>query len=83
MSYVTKEAVKAEFEKYGATEDFNAIIDSIPPADAMPVKRGTWKHIDKYTICCSECGDNPCIDSERHYDLTPFCPWCGAKMDII
>lgn len=57
-------------------------------ADAVPIteerKRGHWEliqHLRPYYIC-SECGSkalyvlDECGDAE-----TPYCPWCGAKMD--
>ena len=87
MIYVTKEAVKAEFEKYGSTEDFNAIIDLIPPADVAPVRRGKWIHEKiesaessigfflSATCECSLC--HTFVQQESNY-----CPSCGAKMEV-
>ena len=59
-------------------------IEKAPTVDAVPVRHGSWI-IDPHSQhgfplriylkrICSECGhsvDNP----------TPYCPWCGAKMD--
>lgn len=33
---------------------------------------------------CSECGRNPFFESDSLHDedwLTPYCPWCGARME--
>ena len=83
MDYVAKEIVKAEFEKYGSTEDFNAVIDSIPPADVAPIKRGWWiingSNIYTAVITCSICGFEPIFDDEN--PLLNYCPNCGANME--
>lgn len=53
-------------------------IDSVPPADVVPVRKGTWKIIDPFDdheiVKCSECGY--VMEQE-----TPYCPYCGAKME--
>lgn len=53
-------------------------IDSVPPADVVPVRKGTWKIIDPFDdheiVKCSECGY--VMEQE-----TPYCPHCGAKME--
>ena len=60
------------------------LIYNAPTVDAVPVRHGKWI-IDPHSQYgfplhiylkrkCSECShsvDNP----------TPYCPWCGAKMD--
>ena len=44
------------------------------------------EEIDKTFMVCSECGKDAIdLESEpdvyeHNYLLTPFCPWCGAKM---
>ena len=30
---------------------------------------------------CSECGDSPLFDPYEHEVRSPFCPWCGARME--
>ena len=30
---------------------------------------------------CSECGESPLFDPYEHEVRTPFCPWCGARME--
>ena len=46
--------------------------------DAEPVKHGHWKKTITWWIYCSVCGSEP--PSECNIP-TPYCPWCGAKMD--
>ena len=40
---------------------------------------------NKYHLYCSECRNqafNNTTDNDCDFDMdTPFCPWCGAKMD--
>lgn len=40
--------------------------------------KNNQQEFDYYEIWCSECGEKP----EKSYHLTPYCPWCGAKMEI-
>ena len=61
-----------------------AILAESPTVDAEPVRHGRWikdphsqngfpSHIYMMRKC-SECGHS--VDN-----ATPYCPWCGAKMD--
>ncbi len=48
-----------------------------PAADVEPVRHGRWK--DGY---CTHCG-SPCLCNGIEEDvLSPYCPDCGAKMDL-
>lgn len=74
------------------------ILDSIPAADVAPVWRGRWTfgkdlpdsfgsiNKNKYHLYCSECRHqafNKSADNDCDFDMdTPFCPWCGSKMDV-
>lgn len=55
-------------------------IDDAPTIDAVPVVHGRW--ILGVPVTCSVCGkpaaehDSPIVFWE-----SPYCPWCGAKMD--
>jgi hypothetical protein len=52
-------------------------LDAIPVADVQPVQHGKWiKYTisDLYSHTCSICH---CDVKEK----TPYCPFCGAKMD--
>lgn len=68
-----------------------------PAADVAPVVHGRWVfgkdlvdsfgsiNKNKYHLYCSECRNqafNKTVDNDPDFDVdTPFCPWCGAKMD--
>ena len=63
-------------------------INVIPAADVVPVRHGQW--IDKpggtyqrMQSWCSVCGKRSGIggiESNRH---KPYCPNCGARMDLV
>ena len=66
-------------------------IDNTPTADVAEVKHGRWiekpyefdfggvKTYSSVTdTVCSVCGE-----SAIEYMETPWCPWCGAKMDEV
>ena len=78
-------------------ERLEAAILNIPAADVAPVVHGRWVfgkdladsfgsiNKNKYHLYCSECRNqafNKTVDNDPDFDVdTPFCPWCGAKMD--
>ena len=73
------------------------VILNAPAADVAPVVHGRWVfgkdladsfgsiNKNKYHLYCSECRNqafNKTVDNDPDFDVdTPFCPWCGAKMD--
>lgn len=73
------------------------VILNAPVADVVEVRHGRWifgKDLpdsfgsinkNKYHLYCSECRNqafNKTVDNDPDFDVdTPFCPWCGAKMD--
>ena len=78
-------------------ERLEAAILNIPTADVATVQHGRWEfgkdlpdsfgsiNKNKYHLYCSECRNqafNKTVDNDYDFDMdTPFCPWCGAKMD--
>ncbi len=62
-----------------AVRDVKALISVLPAVDAVPVVHGRWQGVSPMvdSMECSVC--RYCIPSEEFE--TPFCPWCGAKMD--
>ena len=74
-----------------------AAILNIPAADVAEVRHGRWVfgkdladsfgsiNKNKYHLYCSECRNqafNKTVDNDPDFDVdTPFCPWCGAKID--
>lgn len=73
------------------------VILNAPVADVVEVRHGRWLfgkdladsfgsiNKNKYHLYCSECRNqafNKTVDNDPDFDVdTPFCPWCGAKMD--
>ncbi|MEE0408407.1 MAG: hypothetical protein UDO37_06430 [Oscillospiraceae bacterium] len=55
------------------------LLDEIPAADVAPVVHGRWVCVHKIDPIsgyrCSKCR------RIVGFDLTPYCPNCGAKMD--
>jgi len=67
-------------------------IANTPKIDAFPVRHGRWFFTEYDYYDCSECGEsyyNGCDSTEeaRHRltngDAYPYCPYCGAKMDLV
>ena len=65
------------------SENWRAAIDAattglynMPAADVQEVKHGKWTHDEFDMLCCSECKEE--LEFE---ETTPYCPYCGAKMD--
>lgn len=68
------------------------LIKSAPTADAVLVRHGKWIKHNTYhgddvsgfidpDWRCSECGRQANVNAWFMYDLTDYCPNCGAKMD--
>ena len=71
---------------YKALEAFN----EIPAADVQPVVRGHWIRENGIThgrvmrVClCSNCKRNALINEDGLWELSDFCPNCGADMREI
>ena len=76
---------------------FQHWVEIQPAADVAPVVHGRWEfgkdlpdsfgsiNKNKYHLYCSECRNqafNKTVDNDPDFDVdTPFCQWCGAKMD--
>lgn len=76
--YINREKAKSllHIEYAYAAEQ---LLDEIPAADVAPVVHGVWVCVNKINpisgYMCSKCGHIV------GFDLTPYCPNCGAKMD--
>lgn len=56
-------------------------VKELPAADVAPVVHGWWVPKD-YMFPYSEC--SVCkseVQTDDYGDASPYCPWCGAKMD--
>lgn len=83
--YIEREAIKFEtWTTWPLREQITVVrkkaIESIPAADVAPVRHGRWEQGDMYDYgdVCSLCD----WDSERTPCTLPYCPDCGAKMDL-
>lgn len=88
--YIERAVVKTLLERYGATDDAMALIDTIPAADVAEVRHGRWIVTEanfgycdiiqkeyiakKYT--CSECG----YETGEQAKKFACCPVCMARM---
>lgn len=61
------------------TYEGKTIREWIETIKIIPVKHGHWVAVDDNLHYCSKCKhDTYYFDSTNK---TPYCPWCGAKMD--
>ena len=95
--YITRREALIVLEEMEDIESGFAAMYEIPTADVAPVVHGRWVfgkdladsfgsiNKNKYHLYCSECRNqafNKTVDNDPDFDVdTPFCPWCGAKMD--
>lgn len=84
--YINRDDALNELIAIEDIEAFN-LIHNLPIADVVEVKHGRW--IDKPTgryhqwqTWCSVCGQHNKIGGIKSNRHSPFCPQCGAKMDL-
>lgn len=86
--YIKRDAIKARLEdlvdwcqdlRKPGLEQALAMLNEEPVADVAPVVHGVWVCVNKIDPIsgyrCSKCR------RRVGFDLTPYCPNCGAKMD--
>lgn len=86
--YIKRDAIKARLEdlvdwcqdlRKPGLEQALAMLKEEPVADVAPVVHGVWVCVNKIDPIsgyrCSKCR------RRVGFDLTPYCPNCGAKMD--
>ena len=86
--YIKRNAIKARLEdlvdwcqdlRKPGLEQALAMLNEEPVADVAPVVHGVWVCVNKIDPIsgyrCSKCR------RRVGFDLTPYCPNCGAKMD--
>ena len=72
-----KEIVRLEMEA------FCQFLQGRPTIEAEPVRHGKWVYGDDVDIQCSVCGKDAMSDWMKYTQVySPYCPWCGAKMDL-
>lgn len=78
-----------EEKQVKSLKDVFDFIDKFSTADVVEVKHGEWVINDKEFLCgkltnipqCSNCKCVALCDPYGDYELSPYCPHCGAKMD--
>lgn len=70
-------------------DKLKSIVEKQPTVEAVPVVHGRWVPLEYDSYAdgnpvwdlweCSECGEEHSGDEDT---LTPYCPNCGAKMDL-
>lgn len=82
MQLVNVNDVYALFQNNGTAKLHVADIDLIPRVDAVEVVHGRWEWRGGIPWC-SNCGEMPPGYSyDGVVNTTPYCPLCGAKMDL-
>lgn len=63
------------------------LIDKAPAVDASPIVHARWEEYTpdtlRYFTVCSKCGHEAFMHPRYGYKPTPYCPYCGAKMDEV
>lgn len=81
--YIERADIKALLERYGATDDAMALIDTIPAADVAEVRHGRWEFLGPNRLIkscmCGTC--SVCHVRSVYIVNTAICPNCGAPMD--
>lgn len=89
--YIDAEQMKYQIRHQGVPDDYCddeeredimcEMVDDLPDADVVEVKHGQWQKHYKGGTTVSDGFVSSCCDmwNERK---TPYCPHCGAKMDI-
>lgn len=91
--YIDADLFKAELNMGHCTGDITGpndvekLLDLQPTADVREVRRGKWilKNEGTYNrlrAYCSECGLRSGIGGIRKNQIKPFCPNCGAVMEV-
>jgi len=84
---VAKAAIRSKFQNVIDRCEINEVLNELPAVDAVPVVHGRWIEKKWFTECdwcvinhrvlvCAACSVE-INDGEQ----TPYCPYCGAKMD--
>ena len=82
---------ETEFDGYQDGIELMNHIAKIPAADVVEVRNGRWiadkedvewgNYLIRYR--CSECKERPHFDKDKYkFILSPYCPNCGAKMNL-
>ena len=86
--YIEREAalnIFASSKDNWKSHEATACISAIPAADVAPVRHGKWINQRADSEMCSACGTRFYISAlfaVGGNDEPPYCPYCGAKMNL-
>lgn len=73
-----------QYDRIYSKMDFCGWLDDAPTVDAVPVRRGKWKHKkDLKQFFCDQCGEPSLTEDDVYFygmEFPNFCPNCGADM---
>ena len=72
---------RSQYEIANALERIADIMCEMPTIDAEPVRHGKWIR-DEFGARCSDCGLYAYRDKFDKPWESPYCPICGARMDV-
>ena len=85
VEYIDREAANLALAEQGFDWDkAKQALASVPAADVAPVVHGRWEQDADGDWYCTNCDEVVAIcesGRERTY-RKPYCPNCGAKMDV-
>ena len=76
-SCIRRIAIDESYKRY----EVESIINEQPAVEAKEVIHGHWQGVSPLvdSLECSECRYEILSEELK----TPYCPWCGAKMDEV
>lgn len=86
--YIDVESLVVAYSGHTPDDEFSkgvgfvlGLLDSKPPADVRPVRRGRWKRtrLEWYCTNCELYPPFP-LDYDPEEKGVPYCQWCGADM---
>lgn len=90
MRLIDADALMADFQKAFPNFDVKsshakALLATAPTIEADSVKHARWEFDKRWGNQCSECGFpiNEIVGTRFSKSTTQYCPYCGARMDLI
>ena len=81
--YIEREAViEAVKHAWAKGLEPSQYIEIIPSADVASVRAGNWRWITEDIYWCDNCGEMSHVKEVMGKPDWPYCPNCGAKMDL-
>ena len=81
--FINLEALRdALYDADAITMNGVKILNQFPSADVAPVRHGNWFWITEDFYRCDNCGGMSHVKEVMGKPDWPYCPNCGAKMDL-